>query len=54
MLKVSDLWVLGSAKQCFRVIKLNEDDEISSVEKIERIEGEDEDTIIENENENEK
>ena len=41
-MKVEDLRVMGRATQGVRLIKLNENDEISSVEKIEKIEGEDE------------
>ncbi|MTI38108.1 DNA gyrase subunit A [Fulvivirga lutimaris] len=39
---VEDLRVMGRATQGVKLIRLNENDEISSVEKIERIEGEDE------------
>ncbi|UXX78631.1 DNA gyrase subunit A [Reichenbachiella carrageenanivorans] len=41
-LAVADLRVMGRATQGVRLIKLGEKDEISSVEKIERIEGEEE------------
>jgi DNA gyrase subunit A len=37
-IKVSELRVMGRATQGVRVIKLNEDDQISSVEKIQKIE----------------
>jgi DNA gyrase subunit A len=39
-IKVSGLRVMGRATQGVRVIKLNEDDQISSIEKIQKIEGE--------------
>ena len=39
---VEDLRVMGRATQGVKLIRLNENDEISSVEKIEKIEGEDE------------
>ena len=45
---VSNLRVMGRATQGVRLIKLNEGDRISSVEKLERIEG-DEEQEIENE-----
>ncbi|MFY0652227.1 MAG: DNA gyrase subunit A [Cyclobacteriaceae bacterium] len=49
---ISSLRVMGRATQGVRLIKLNEGDRISSVEKIERIEGdEDEELDIENNNE---
>jgi len=40
-ISVAELRVMGRATQGVRLIKLNEDDEISSVEKIQKIEGED-------------
>jgi len=40
---VEDLRIMGRATQGVRVIKLNQDDEISSVEKIEHLEAEDDD-----------
>ncbi len=46
-MKVEDLRVMGRATQGVRLIKLNDNDEISSVEKIEKIEG-DEEIDVEN------
>ncbi len=46
-ISVETLRVMGRATQGVRVIRLNDGDEISSVEKIERIEGEDEEEIVE-------
>jgi DNA gyrase subunit A len=40
-IEVSGLRVMGRATQGVRLIKLNEDDSISSVEKIQQIDGED-------------
>ncbi|MEQ8927524.1 MAG: DNA gyrase subunit A [Fulvivirga sp.] len=48
---VEDLRVMGRATQGVKLIRLNENDEISSVEKIERIEGMDEE-VTDEENEN--
>ncbi len=48
---VKDLRVMGRATQGVKLIRLNENDQISSVEKIEQIEGQ-EDEIENNENEN--
>ncbi|MCA6429528.1 MAG: hypothetical protein IM613_08865, partial [Cytophagales bacterium] len=39
-IKVEELRVMGIATQGVRLIKLNEDDAISSVEKIQKMEGE--------------
>jgi len=39
-ISVNELRVMGRATQGVRLIKLNEEDEISSVEKIQKIEGE--------------
>ena len=46
-LKVADMRVMGRATQGVRLIRLNETDEISSVEKIEMLEGEEEDPLLE-------
>jgi DNA gyrase subunit A len=43
-IKVSELRIMGRATQGVRLIKLNEDDRISSVEKIQKIEKADEET----------
>jgi len=50
-ISVTELRVMGRATQGVRLIKLNEDDEISSVEKIQKIEGDitDDETIIQSE-----
>ena len=47
-LAVDTLRVMGRATQGVRLIRLNDNDEISSVEKIEKIEGEDEEIDQEN------
>ena len=52
-MKVEDLRVMGRATQGVKLIRLNDDDEISSVEKIERIEGEEDEPEIENNNSSE-
>ena len=41
-LSVDGLRVMGRATQCVKLIRLNDNDQISSVEKIEKVEGEEE------------
>ena len=48
-MNVSDLRVMGRATQGVKLIRLNEDDEISSVAKVENIEESEEDQNLENE-----
>jgi len=45
-MEVSGLRVMGRATQGVKLIRLNEDDEISSVEKIEQLEAEESGTVI--------
>lgn len=47
-ISVADLRVMGRATQGVRVIRLNDGDQISSVEKVEKIEGEEEEEMAEN------
>lgn len=53
-LAVEDLRVMGRATQGVKLIRLNDNDEISSVEKIEKIEGEEEDGEENTESNNEE
>lgn len=52
-MKVEDLRVMGRATQGVKLIRLNDDDEISSVEKIEKIDGEDDEPNVETNNSSE-
>ena len=53
-LAVADLRVMGRATQGVKLIRLNEGDEISSVEKIEKMEEKEEENASANNNNNEK